>query len=176
MNCHDIQKLMPIYLDDALEPNEMKEVKIHVDECALCQKEMADYKASWDMLGEWEDIQPSPNYVSRFWTELSLQKKWYEKVWEVIPIRELINGIGIIKEKILQKHLVPVLATACVIVIVSAVAMQNYSQEKGAREILAHWEVIDMEMVENIELAENLDVIQDLEFWEDWGIIESLDV
>jgi len=164
MNCQTIQKLIPIYLDKELNLVEMKQVKEHIADCVICQKELAVYEASWSMLDELEDIQPSPNYVSRFWTELSSQKKWYERMGDAI------------KENVLQKRWVPVLATACVMVIVSVVVLQNYSQEKGSSEILAGLEKIDMEMVEDMELAENLDIIEDLEFWEDWEVIENLDV
>ena len=164
MKCGDIQNLIPMYLDEALEAEEIEKVSSHVKGCSLCQKELANYKASWDMLGEWTDIQPSANYVSRFWTKVSLQKKWYEKLWEII------------QENIQYKRLVPVLVTACVMMVVSSVFMYNYSQKGIDNRRLAKVDVMDIEMVENIELAENLDVIENLEFFEDFEIIESLDV
>ena len=164
MKCDEIQKLLPIFLDEALEADEMQSVESHVKDCKACQKELAAYKASWEMLGDVEEIQPSANYISRFWTEVSQQKKWYEKLGEFF------------KETFLKKRLAPSLAAICMVVIISGVLIHNYSNTSQDPMILVSKEGIDIEMVENIELAENFEIIQDLEFFEDWEVIESLDV
>ncbi|VAX35596.1 hypothetical protein MNBD_UNCLBAC01-1907 [hydrothermal vent metagenome] len=154
MSCCDIQKLLPLYLDEALNIKETQGVKAHVKECLACQKELHAYQASWDMLGELEEVEPRSDYVSRFWTNVAQQKakSWYVKVWEDF------------KCGFLESRFVPVVVTACIVMIVSVVSLRNYKQFQS-----------DLEMMDYIELAENLEVIEDFEVWEDWEVIEYLD-
>ena len=136
----------------------------HLSECTVCQKEFKAFEESWAMLGELDEIRPEPGFVGRFWTGLSLEQSWQEKVSEAIR-----NGL-------FKRRLAPVLATACIVMIVGSVALRSYFQIRNTNQILAHLSQEDMIVVENIDLAENLDLIEEMDFLEDFDIIEALDI
>lgn len=164
MDCQKIKKLIPIYLDKELEPQESQVVKDHLADCQACQKELEAYEQSWAMLGEVEEIQPNPGFIGRFWTHLSLDQSWHEKLF------------GGIKESLGKRRLVPALVMACVIVVIGSFSMNNYFQAQRTGQMLASLSGDDLIMMENIELAENLDLIAEMDFFEDLDIIESLDI
>jgi len=86
MNCKKVKKLIPLYIEDALELKQKEQVQDHVSVCLLCHKEIEQFKQAWEMLGEVEPISPRTDYVSRFWTEVSsrtslsgkLQRSFFE--------------------------------------------------------------------------------------------------
>ena len=164
MDCQEIKKLIPVYLDNELEPLESQQVRDHLSGCLACQKESEALKESWAMLGELDDIHPEPGFIGRFWTRLSLEKSWHEKILEAV-------------RSVLPKgRLVPALVTACIVVIVGSFVLHDYAQVRNTEQILVSLSQDDLAMVENIELAENFDLIQEIDFLEDLDIIENLDI
>lgn len=164
MDCKDIKTLIPVYLDNELEPQESQLVRNHLADCPHCQNEFEAYERSWAMLGEIEDIQPEPGFIGRFWTRLSLEQSWHEKL------------IGAVQENLLKNQLIPALATACIIVVMGSFALNNYFQTQKTNQVLASLNEEDFIIVENIELAENLDLIEQIDFLEDLDTIENLDI
>jgi len=163
MECHEIQKLIPLYQDEELESQEHQLVKGHLAGCLSCQKEFQALEQSWAMLGELEEIEPQPGFVGQFWTDLSLQETWSEKfrrqIQDIMPNRQLM----------------PALATACVVMVVGFLTFHNYQQIKGTDQLLAQLSDDELEMVQNIELAESFELIENIEFFEDFNIIANLD-
>ena len=164
MKCHAIQKLIPLYQDGELEPQQYQSVKGHLADCLSCQKELKALEETWAMLDELEGIEPQPGFVGRFWTNLSLQETWSEKLR-----RRIQEGMP-------NKQWVPAFATACVVLIVGSFAYHNYDQFRGTDQLLAQLSEDELEMVQNIELVENFDLIEDIEFFEDLNFITNLDV
>ncbi|OGX37716.1 MAG: hypothetical protein A3G91_01930 [Omnitrophica WOR_2 bacterium RIFCSPLOWO2_12_FULL_50_9] len=175
MRCVEIKKLIPVYLDGESDPQETMAVKEHLASCAACQKELHALERSWKMLGEWQNIEPSPGYVSRFWTRVSLQRPWRERVAR--GIQESLEGLR-------RKRLAPVFAAVCVLVFTGIFSLRNYWQMREAQDLAANLNQEELEMVfdhpslgaaEDIELAENFDIIQDIDFFEDLEVIENAD-
>jgi len=164
MNCQRIKELIPAYMDEELQPNEMKEVREHLSVCSTCQKEFETFEKSWAMLGELDEIQPEPGFIGRFWSRLALEQSWQEKIKEVM------------ENMFSHKQLVPVLATLCIMILVGSFAGYYYAQTQKTNRTLAKLNQNELAMVENIELAENLSLIAQLDFLEDLEIIKELDV
>lgn len=164
MDCQEIKKLIPVYLDKELEPQESQQVREHLSGCPACQKELEAFEESWAMLGELDEVRPEPGFVGRFWTRLALEQSWQERISEAVR-----NGL-------FQKRLIPALATACIVVIVGSFALNNYFRIQNTDQMLSDLSREDLAMVENIELAENLDLIEEMDFLEDLDIIENLDI
>ena len=164
MDCQEIKKLIPAYLDKELGPQESQQVREHLSGCPGCQKEREAFEESWAMLGELDEVRPEPGFVGRFWTRLALERSWQERVSEAVK-----NGL-------FNKRLVPALATACIVVIVGSFTLNNYLRIQNTNQMLASLSQEDLAMVENIELAENLEFIEEMGLLEDLDIIENLDV
>jgi len=163
MNCTEIQNLISAYLDGELQPKEAQGVRDHLQGCESCQKEFQSLAKTWEMLDEWKDIEPQPGYVSRFWTQASLQSPWHERFFKDV------------QEGLTKRRLVPALMTACVIIIVGLLSIRHYFVLQKSNELMVNLSEEELEMVENIELAENYELIQDLDLIEDLEIIENLD-
>ena len=163
MNCKTIKKMIPLYLDGQLELKETQIVKKHLEECLGCREEVEAFQKSWAVLGQLETIEPEPGFIGRFWTRLSQERSWQEKLADSF------------REGFLRKRLVPALATACLIVIVASVTAGHYSRTRQTDQMIARLSEEDLTMVANIELAENLELIKEIDFLEDLDIIESLD-
>lgn len=162
MDCQEIKKLIPIYLDQELGATEHQQVKAHLHICPDCRAEARLLEKSWDLLGEIKAVEPHPNYMSRFWRSVDEQMPWYAKIFQNF------------QEVWLQHRWVPALAGAAIVVLISTVATVKFLQHPQAVPILADLNATELEMVVNFDLAEDLDIIKDIEFFSDLEIIESL--
>jgi len=163
MDCQKIQKLIPLYLDSDLEDRQLQTIKEHLKECPHCQRERDFFEKSWDLLSEWEDIEPNPGYKFRFWTRLSSERAWYEQ--------PLLN----IKEFFATKKRLLTWATVSVVIIVCVLTFSNYPMTIDTDNTLTAMEPQDLELLAELELAQNLDIIENIDWLEDWEIIEDLD-
>lgn len=165
MHCQDIQKLIPLFLDSQLSPKESSVVGEHLSGCALCQKELNGYQRSWDLLKEWEDIQPAAGYAARFWTQVvsSQPQPWYTKI---------LSGL---KEASLRRQLSPALVTVCLIFILTLVLAKTYFQMEQTDRYLTRLNSEEIELLEDMELAQHFDVIKNIEVLEDFDVLKNLD-
>lgn len=156
MNRDEIRQLLPLYIEGELEPSLMEEVKGVLSQDFELQKEASALQQSWEMLDEWEGIEPKANYVSRFWTRLSSEESWLDKFKRVMDM----------------KRLVPTLATACIVILVAAVVLQQYQPQPVVEQELAQLSSDDLELLENLELIEDIEFLEEIEFIEEFGKVK----
>lgn len=163
MNCKKVQKLIPVYLDAQLEDRKLQAVREHLKDCPHCQKELVLFEKSWDLLSKWEDVEPDPGYISRFWTRLSLERPWYEQL--------LLN----LKEFFAMKKKTLAWATVPMVIIVCVLTFSNYLMTLKTNNKLAAMNPQDLELLAELEFVQNFDIIENIDWLEDWEIIENLD-
>jgi len=163
MDCSEIIKLIPIFLDGGLTADKHQRVQSHLDTCAKCRGEARAIQRTWEMIGELDDIQPDPNFQTRFWSRVADQTSWQEKFFSDI------------KALLLNRRLVPALAAAGLVLCVSVVVTYQYVQTSKPDGFMAEFSDADLEMVDNIDLAENFDLIRNIDLISDLEIIEDLD-
>ncbi len=162
MDCQNIRKLIPTYLDQELDNEQTAMVKDHTSKCVACQKELNQYQKSWDMLDHLQEIEPDPHYMSRFWTKVSEEKPWYETILDNIRTGLFAN------------KLIPALAVSCFLFVMSFTVFQRYQSANMDQQIL-ELSKEDYDVVSTLELVENLDIIEDIDLIEELDIIDSLD-
>jgi predicted anti-sigma-YlaC factor YlaD len=163
MDCQKIQKLIPLYLDSELEDRQLQTIRKHLKDCPHCQRELTLFEKSWDLLSEWEDIEPVPGYKSRFWSRLSSERAWYEQL--------LLN----IKEFFAMKKRSLALVTASVAIILCVLTFSNYLMKIKTNKTLTAMNPQDLELLAELELAQDFDIIENIDWLEDWEVIEDLD-
>ncbi len=163
MDCSEIKKLIPVFLDGELESDEHRRVQSHLDTCAECSREARAIQSAWEMVGELDDIQPDPNFKNRFWARVAQQTSWQEKFFN--DIRALF----------LNRRLIPALAAAGLILCVTFVATFKYFKSPQPDGFIAELSNADLDMLDNIDLVENFDLIRDLDLLSDLELIEDLD-
>lgn len=164
MNTTEFKKLIPLYLEDMLSDSQKEAFEAYLSRSKAAKDEFALYEKSWEFLGEWEDVEPQPNYMSRFWTELSVRTSWYEKIYVSI------------RENLLDRSMVaPAFVTACLVLVMGVLSLHNYRQIQKSDQILANMSVDELEVVENIDLVKDYDIIEDIDFLADLEIIENIE-
>ena len=164
MNCPNVQKLIPLYLDNQLKDNELQVVKSHINGCSHCQKEIELYQKSWDALKNLKEIDPAPGYISRFWSRVATDKSFSQK------LAEGIRGV------LTSWQWAGTLVTASIVVIVGFFSLKNFLPGTNVESALAKMHPEELELVSNLELAQNLDVIENIDVLEDLEVIENLDL
>ena len=163
MNCQETQKFIPEFLDGELKAEESQVFKEHLEGCLHCQREVKLYRESWAMLSLWKDAEPKPGYISRFWTRLSEEKSWSEKI------------LADVRTVFVRVQAKPVLVLASLVIIVGFVYVRNYLPAKEAEQALARMNSEEIEFVQNVELAQHFDVIENIDLVEDMDILENWD-
>ncbi|MBW2412386.1 MAG: zf-HC2 domain-containing protein [Deltaproteobacteria bacterium] len=163
MDCSEIKKRIPEFLDAQLDPDEHQRVQSHLETCTECGREARAIQRAWELVGELDDIQPDPNFETRFWARIAEQTSWQDKFF------------GEIRALFLNRRLLPALAAAGLILCISVVATYKYLQTSQSDNFMVEFSGADLDMVDNIELVENLDLIRDLDLLSDLEIIEDLD-
>jgi len=151
MDCDYIKKMIPIFLDGELHPEERDQVQEHILYCADCKTEFDEYIKTWNVLNDVEDIEPEPAYMSRFWTEFAARTPWYQKI--------ALSFQGyFFKRKTLAG-----IASLCAVVIVSFLVFLNYFHITQTERILANTSQEEIELLENFEIVQDMDIIENLE-------------
>ena len=161
MDCKRLKTQIYDYLDNELHNREMEQFKVHLSACEECQKEYEAIKKTWDVLGVLPKVEPTPDYMSRFWAEIVTRQNVVEKTTERL------------KQIFLTWKLVPVYVA--LFIAIGVFAIRNYMQFDQSRQMIAGMSQEEIEMVEYIELAENYELINEIEFFEDFEVIQNLD-
>ncbi|MBU0469003.1 MAG: zf-HC2 domain-containing protein [Candidatus Omnitrophica bacterium] len=161
MDCKRLKSQIYEYLDNELQEADMQQFSEHLGACAECQKAYEAIKRTWDALEVLPNVEPTPNYMSRFWAEVATRQNVVDR------------ARARLSQMFLTWKLVPVYVSLCLAI--SVFAIRNYMQFEQSRQILAEMSQEEIEMVEYIELAENYELIDEIEFFEDFEIIQNLD-
>ena len=162
MQYEDVKKILPIYLEGELDPVENELVKKFLAQYPELQKEAHSLQRACNMLGEVKEIEPSEDYESRFWSELTFSRPWYEEFIESIKIG--FKG----------SRLIPATVTACIVALVAIVSLQYFFQPQVTYQELAALDEEQIQIVEELEVLENFELLADLELLEDFEAIERL--
>jgi len=154
MQCTEIKKNLSAYLDHELDLKSAKEIEAHLGSCPGCLQESQQMSRAWELLESARDIEPSPDYVSRFWTKAAAQESVYER---------LLKGFKVLTG---NRRLIPIATTLSLMLIIgSTVLVHQINLQNGLNQLKPD----DIEMLQHIDLAEHFDTLKDL------GVIRDLD-
>lgn len=161
MDCKNIQDQMPLFLSGGLNKQDNDVVHDHLMRCEVCQKELEMYKLSWNALKDWEDEDPDPAYISRFWTRLAGRKSWRERVWE--PLKGVLG----------DKRLVPVLASFLFVVIAGSATLRYAWRVHQEEALITALSAEEIDFIQNIEMVECMDILEDMDMFEDMDVLKE---
>lgn len=161
MDCKKIRQMFSDYIDEMLEDKKQETFKGHIASCERCRKDLAEYQVSWKMLDAGEPIEPSPDYVSQFWTELSRKPSGYK------VILDWIRNI-LLPRRMVYKF---VLVSATLIAVY--ISVFNYVDNSKMRTLLINMSDEELEMIENFDLIANLDLFENVN---DFGSSNNLEI
>ena len=70
MDCRNVQDRMTAYLAQELVPVEQEHLLAHLAICDGCRQETETFRETWEMLGTWQDVSPSPALEARILANL----------------------------------------------------------------------------------------------------------
>lgn len=78
MNCHDARESLSAYLDEALDPDERRQVAAHLEGCAECRRELARLEQTVALLRRVEPARAPVGFVDRV-TSAARPRPWYRR-------------------------------------------------------------------------------------------------
>jgi len=154
MKCQEVKNELSAYQDHELDPGLMKEIEAHLASCPVCFQASQQMSRAWDLLDLAPQIDPSPDFMSRFWTKAAAQESGFERFLKGMKVF-LGNG-----------RLIPVATSLSLMLIVgSTVLVHQINFQNGLNQLKPD----DIEMLQHMDLAEHFDTIKDL------GVIRDLD-
>jgi hypothetical protein len=101
MTCKEIEILLPALLEGELSDDESKRVRDHLVKCPSCSKALEDLKASGEMVGNLEEVEPPPWLKTRVMARVreetgqkeSIFRKLFYPLHVKIPIQALATAL-----------------------------------------------------------------------------------
>jgi anti-sigma factor RsiW len=162
MNCHEVKKKLPDFLDSQLSEEQSTQIHHHLESCMPCTQEVKRLQTTWEVLGQWPEVNPSPHFKQRFWEKISeLEKQkapkgWLSWGWRTawIPLGSLAAALFLILLWVLwpsaQKD--------------DDVQMATVNQQNSLLELAA-----------SLDLLEHKDLLLEMELLEDFDLLLALD-
>ena len=163
MNCNDLKNMISAYMDGELKGPEHHLIKKHLATCRSCRKEVENQEKIWQLLGEYEGIDPSPDYAERFWNRVENRSSWREKIRSIFGPGDM------------RPRWVPAVGLACVLIVVSTIAIRLQFPPPELNNVIASLSEIDLDMVASVDILEDYEIIQEIDFFSDLEFIERLD-
>lgn len=113
MGCNDIREMVAGYSSGELTDSGRQAVESHVAECKECGLYLSRYEGVWNLLDEWERIEPRTDFVSSFWVQVAKEEKE--------------SGWGILKNLRLRWRLAGAFATVLVVGIFTFTMLKPHS-------------------------------------------------
>ena len=143
MNCPDFKPVLVEYLDGRLPADRAAEARAHLASCADCRRAAESHRATWELLGRLEPLEPDSVFLAR--------------------VRRRSRGSWI-------PRVVAALGTAAALLVAISVYRSGSSNEPDAVEkAIEHLSAEDRGLLEELardqtwELADNMEVIRTYE-------------
>jgi len=122
MTCHEVNNLLPAYLEDILSPEEKKSVESHLVSCILCSRALADLKKAENLVKGLGEVEPPPFFEQRIMARVreeagqkkGLLRKFFYPLHIKIPIQAVATVLVTVlafyvyqKSEPEMKHLTP---------------------------------------------------------------------
>lgn len=102
MNCTDVKRKIPMWLDSELADNLQIGLKAHIDGCVSCKKEAEHFRTFRNLLTKSApQVEPSPNFEARFWAKVTARQKEpkviriFQDIVSFIPVPNLAQAAAV---------------------------------------------------------------------------------
>ncbi|MCI0528138.1 MAG: zf-HC2 domain-containing protein [Nitrospira sp.] len=160
MDCHEVQKRLPVDLDSDLSEEQRLQIQAHLATCIPCQKEVRRLEASWQVLGRWREIEPSPYFKQRFWSRIAdLDKNKQSKGWWGWRIAWVPAG-----------------SLAAVLLLILTWILWSSTQKDGDLQVAPMNQQSNLlEFAATLDLLEHKDLLLEIELLEDFDLLLALE-
>ena len=117
MECGQIQKIMPAYLDGMDSPEERAFIERHLSSCVPCRKALEEYRKARELVRDLPEVEPPPGFAQRIMAQ----------------VKEEAQKGGILKKLFYPLYLkVPIGAVATIVIAVLAIQVYRSVEPQKA--------------------------------------------
>ncbi len=162
MKCKQLESTAMAYLDGKLSARQRETVESHLEGCSACRERIQGLSGVMGLLGEWEDIRPSPSFNTRLAQRIE-QAGAPERWWESLQTWPLFRPLA-----------KPLFATALVAVVALAVVLLRYSS--APLETMTQEPSLPMVAAVSAVGTDDLTLYSKMPILEDWDILRNFEV
>jgi len=82
MSCQRVKKKLSAYMDGALQPEDQKEIKNHLDNCQDCADELKNLQVVWEALDILPQAERTPYFYTRLKARIESSSRNGKPVWK----------------------------------------------------------------------------------------------
>jgi anti-sigma factor RsiW len=117
MKCKHTKKMVSLYVDDALGPDEKESFGLHLQDCARCREELEEFRTIHQMFSAAEEFSAPHGFATRVMANLETEEpSWLQKVLGLRPfflksaevaIAVVVMAVGIFTGNLLLEEKMP---------------------------------------------------------------------
>jgi len=81
MKCDRVVDLLSEYSAGELRAEQHQEVRLHLEGCPPCDRTRRQLERTWELLGEFDDLEPPPTFRAQVWERLRQEKPAPRGFW-----------------------------------------------------------------------------------------------
>lgn len=162
MNCKELEELILEYTAGNLDQNEKLRVESHLRECKKCYLFFGQSNQVWNLLDEWDVIEPRKDIVTNFWERVSEEDVRGKGIFDFFKNLKLNWSFGV------------ALAVIAVIMIISVISF-NIFEFKRTKVVFTENDKADEELLIQVDSAISKETAKSLEIYGPWDEIPEED-
>ena len=160
MKCHELESNAIAYVDGKLASAERNAVEAHLAVCPACRERVHGFTQVMGLLGEWQNVEPSPFFQTRLTARLkeeAASPSGWSSLWKERAFRPAAGSL---------------FAVALAGVMTVAVAGLRYAPAPAPQEEGGGTQTVAVA----VTAPEDLPLYQDLPLLEDWEVVRNFEV
>lgn len=152
MRCEEIKELFHEYAVGSLDQGQKLRVESHVHECKECSLIFRDSNELWNILDNWDRIEPGEDFVAGFWKRIS---------------EDDVKGNGIL-DFLRNLRLNWALGVALAVIMIVSVMTLNIFQSDRANVVFTENDEADEELLIELDKAISRETATSLDIYGPW--------
>ncbi|MBI2487225.1 MAG: zf-HC2 domain-containing protein [Deltaproteobacteria bacterium] len=152
MNCKELKELILEYTAGNLDQSEKLRVESHLKECKECYLFFGQSNQVWDLLDEWDIIEPKEDIVTNFWERVSEEEIRGKGIFDFFKNLKLNWSFGV---------------ALAVIMIISVISF-NIFEFKRTKVVFTENDKADEELLIELDRAVSRKTARGLDIYGPW--------
>ncbi len=152
MNCKELKELILEYAAGNLDQSEKLRVESHLKECKECYLFFRQSNQVWDLLDEWDVIEPKEDIVTNFWERVSGEEIREKGIFDFFKNLKLNWSFGV---------------ALAVIMIISVISF-NIFEFKRTEVVFTEKDKADEELLIELDRAVSRETARGLDIYGPW--------
>ena len=155
MRCKELKELILEYTVGDLDQSEKIRVESHLRECQECSLFFRESNQAWNLMDEWDVVEPKQNIATEFWKRVSEEDVKGEGIFDFFKNLELNWSLGL---------------ALAVILIISVISF-NIFESQRTKVVFTEIDKADEELLIQVDRAVSRETAKSLDIYGLWDEI-----